>query len=476
MSLSSKEIGAVAARLDEEMRGGKVRKVLCPRAPGRIVLEVRTPGRNHYLQVVAAQPFSRIGRIGAKPERAEVPHPFVMLLRDRCVGAVLAGVGQIGSDRVLRLDFASGRGGGSLVCELTGRHANIFWVEEELIKGSLYPNRSHRRPLVPGQPYQPPAPHADERREKTRFVEGEDLEERIEEHYNELEDQDASKQDDAWTRRLARTAQKRIDRLWDNLEEDLARARQADELELQGHVLKAHLSTVQKGQTRLQTEDFEGRPIEVSLDPKRDAVGNMQRLYDKSKRLRRAIGRIEERQEAVLADKIWIEEILDAIESAETQTREKMREQIAERFPDLAERARAPRAEQSRRLPYREYPISSGRPARVGRSARDNDALTLHHAKPDDLWLHVRGAPGSHVVVPMGRGEEPSPDILIDAAHLAAHFSTLGSEDGVEVIYTRRRYVQKPKGAAPGAVRVLKEKNLSLRVERDRLERILGNQ
>ena len=104
---------------------------------------------------------------------------------------------------------------------------------------------------------------------------------------------------------------------------------------------------------------------------------------------------------------------------------------------------------------------------------RTADLLTLRHTKPDDLWLHVRNAPGSHVTVPMGRKEDPHPALLVDAAHLAAHFSTLKGSADVEVIYTRRRYVQKQKGAAPGSVRLLREKCIVLRAEPDRIDRLL---
>jgi predicted ribosome quality control (RQC) complex YloA/Tae2 family protein len=76
----------------------------------------------------------------------------------------------------------------------------------------------------------------------------------------------------------------------------------------------------------------------------------------------------------------------------------------------------------------------------------------------------------------MGRNEDPLPDLLVDAAHLAAHFSTLKGDSDVEVIYTRRRYVQKPRGAAHGSVRLLREKTINLRVEPSRLEKILRGQ
>ena len=93
-------------------------------------------------------------------------------------------------------------------------------------------------------------------------------------------------------------------------------------------------------------------------------------------------------------------------------------------------------------------------------------------ARGNDLWLHVRGAQGSHVVVP-GAGEAPDSRTLADAALLAAHFSSARGSDGVEVAWTRCKYVRKPKGARPGSVLVTQEKALRVRLEEDRLRSLL---
>jgi predicted ribosome quality control (RQC) complex YloA/Tae2 family protein len=165
---------------------------------------------------------------------------------------------------------------------------------------------------------------------------------------------------------------------------------------------------------------------------------------------------------------------MDEISGADSARLEEIRQEIAKRFPKLRRKRSGRRDPVPLRLPFHEIAISGGRSARVGRSAADNDALTLRFARPEDLWLHVRGQKGSHVVVPMGRGEEPSGDILVDAAHLAAHFSDARDQTDVEVIYTRRRHVQKPKGSPPGSVRLLREKTIFLRVDSGRLKRILN--
>ena len=109
-------------------------------------------------------------------------------------------------------------------------------------------------------------------------------------------------------------------------------------------------------------------------------------------------------------------------------------------------------------------------PIFVGRNARENDALTFGLAKSDDLWLHARGTPGSHVVVRLGKGAEPPVETLRDAATLALLYSDLKKSGKGEVIYTRRKWVKKAKGQAPGAVIVTQEKSLYINLDKTRLE------
>ncbi|MBN8613329.1 MAG: DUF814 domain-containing protein, partial [Deltaproteobacteria bacterium] len=126
------------------------------------------------------------------------------------------------------------------------------------------------------------------------------------------------------------------------------------------------------------------------------------------------------------------------------------------------------------RVPYRRMVGSGDREIRVGKGARDNDALTQKHAAPHDLWLHARGVPGAHVVVPLAKGETCPPELLLDAATLAAHFSDRKNDRVVEVDHVARGHVRKRKGMPPGKVEVNHPKTLAVRMEPKRLERLLG--
>jgi predicted ribosome quality control (RQC) complex YloA/Tae2 family protein len=112
----------------------------------------------------------------------------------------------------------------------------------------------------------------------------------------------------------------------------------------------------------------------------------------------------------------------------------------------------------------------------VGKGAAGNDALSFHVARPHDLWLHAKGRTGAHVIVPLDKGHTCDAALLVEAALLAAHFSEAREETIVEIEHTPRRYLRKPRGAAPGFVVVEREKVLVLRVEPDRLAALLAGE
>jgi len=104
-----------------------------------------------------------------------------------------------------------------------------------------------------------------------------------------------------------------------------------------------------------------------------------------------------------------------------------------------------------------------GRDVLIGRNGPENDEVTFQHGQPDDFWFHVADYSGSHVVVRNPNHEkEPDPNILTKAAQLAAFFSQARNSSKVEVHYTRRKFVVKPKRAKPGMVRLLEFKSITV--------------
>ena len=123
-------------------------------------------------------------------------------------------------------------------------------------------------------------------------------------------------------------------------------------------------------------------------------------------------------------------------------------------------------------LPYRRYVSEEGFAILVGKSATHNDALTFKVSKQDDMWLHARGTPGSHVIIKLEKKTHVPSETLKDAACLALFYSDLRKSGKGEVIYTLRKNVRKTKGEKPGSVTVTQEKTIWVYVDQSRLNRL----
>lgn len=110
-----------------------------------------------------------------------------------------------------------------------------------------------------------------------------------------------------------------------------------------------------------------------------------------------------------------------------------------------------------------EYRLPGGWKVLVGRTDADNDYLSLRLARPDDWWFHVRGMPGSHVILHARPGEDPDRQTLKRAAAIAAYHSKAREAGVVAVSCTRARYVTKPRGVPVGTVQIRKEMVLKVR-------------
>ena len=112
------------------------------------------------------------------------------------------------------------------------------------------------------------------------------------------------------------------------------------------------------------------------------------------------------------------------------------------------------------------YSLGEGWTVLAGRTDADNERLTFEVARPADFWFHVRGMPGSHVILKGPEGENPGRALLERAAAIAAYHSKARSAGIVPVSCTRARDVTKPRGAPSGTVAIRKERIFKVRPSR----------
>jgi predicted ribosome quality control (RQC) complex YloA/Tae2 family protein len=108
----------------------------------------------------------------------------------------------------------------------------------------------------------------------------------------------------------------------------------------------------------------------------------------------------------------------------------------------------------------RTFISSDGFEILVGKRAKDNDQLTFKIAKSLDTWMHAADYPGSHVVIRNRDRKEIPPGTLLEAAQLAAFYSQGKAQPKAAVHYTLKKFVNKPKGSAPGLVSLASFKTL----------------
>jgi predicted ribosome quality control (RQC) complex YloA/Tae2 family protein len=471
MSLTAREIELVATEL-AGLAGAFVQKVSVT-APRTVWLELRHPGASHLLLICAEQGLTRLHVAADRPASPEPPFAFQGLLRAELMGSALQAVEVVPGERAATLRFAGKTGARALVTELTGRHGNLFLLDEAgVIRGSAVPNLSERRDNRAGRPYQPLLARArpPEDESQSRFPGGEGpfaISAQIERAYagRERAEQVAER------RRLAAASLKarrgKLTRTVAKVEQDVARTGAADDHRRRGELLKANLHGLKRGMREVSlTEYAEDGPHEVvvPLDPARTPRENLEREFHQYRRLLSGQARAGARLQVLRAELAEVDARLAALACATDE------EILALPIPGGARPALPGRKARAPARPFREYASTTGQRIRVGKGARENDLLTFRHSKGNDLWLHARGVPGAHVVVPLERGEEAREETVRDAALLAAHHSDARG-DAVEVACTRVKHVRKVKGA-PGAVTFSQDRTMLVRPDPERLSRV----
>ena len=235
-------------------------------------------------------------------------------------------------------------------------------------------------------------------------------------------------------------------------EEELREASQGDQWQRMGDLLTANLWQLKRGDARLITEDFYQDPpvtVEIPLDTRMTPAANAQRYYKWYTKAKHARENLTVQMDKSLAELAYLETVRTFLERAETEADlTEIREELYR--AGYASRMKGYASPKQIKLRPMEFISPSGYRVLVGRNNMQNDQLTFHTASKGDLWFHVKGMPGSHVILICG-GEEPPAEDYTFAASLAAKHS-VAKGDQVAVDYTRVRYVKKPPASKPGYV------------------------
>ncbi|MEJ7619107.1 MAG: NFACT RNA binding domain-containing protein, partial [Pyrinomonadaceae bacterium] len=250
-------------------------------------------------------------------------------------------------------------------------------------------------------------------------------------------------------------------RLQQALRRDLIAHGDAEEHKRLGDLLLANIAGARRAGNRVTIVDYfaEGAPeLELEIDENHSLQEEAVRRYQKYGKSKRAAEEINRRLKEIEQEAARIER---EQERAEKMLAERNYESLTP-VGEQSQNARPETGKPAQRKPddealrgLKRYRSSDGYEVLVGRGARDNDRLTFRIARSHDLWLHAADYPGAHVVVVNHDRHHGVPQrTIIEAAQLAAHNSQARDDTKVNVHYTERKHLAKPRGAAPGLVRM----------------------
>lgn len=231
----------------------------------------------------------------------------------------------------------------------------------------------------------------------------------------------------------------------------LKRAEKAEEYQKRGELLTAHLHLVQPGDKKVLVVDYydpEQREMEIELNPQLSPSENAQRFYKTYQKLKNSRKIVEKEIEKTREEIDYLDQLLQQIEVASVEDIEEIREELREEGYLKKQRGKNQKNKVQKPNPET-YIASDGTIILVGKNNKQNEYLTMKLARKNEIWLHTKDIPGSHVVI---RDSKPSEQTLMEAATLAAYFSKSQNSSSVPVDYTAIRHVKKPNGAKPGYV------------------------
>ncbi len=266
----------------------------------------------------------------------------------------------------------------------------------------------------------------------------------------------------------------RIARRTANQKQELLECADRDKLKIYGDLLMANLYNFQKGDSAVTVQNYyeEGSPeVRIKLDVRLTPSQNAQRYYSEYRKADTAEKKLTALIEQGEQELLYIDSVFDNLTRAMSETdiddlRIELHEQGYLKSARLSKGAKNVKTR-----PPMKFVSSDGYEIRVGRNNKQNDKLTCKDSEKLDIWLHVKEITGSHVIISAKGGEVPD-ETIMEAAVIAAYYSSARSSAQVPVDYTLVKYVKKPNGAKPGMVIFTNNRTLFVKPDEGLVERL----
>jgi predicted ribosome quality control (RQC) complex YloA/Tae2 family protein len=485
--------------------GGKVQRIVQP-DDTTVTIELYG-GKENGIGCVLLSCHAELYRmhlVTRRYKQAPSAPAFCTQLRARLEGRHLSSLEQVNGDRIVRFGFEDGH---ALIVELMGKHSNLMLLEpgKKVVAAAKWVAKSKSiRPIQPGRLYeQPPvlgeglslSPFAKKLLVAGGTVEGPvhpilsqgngaypysiaalgiseiskpSISIALEQHYDAVVPAAAAaSQRAALMNALNRVLISREAAVSD-LRQAVERGNKADQLQREGELILAYGPSVPEGSSILEAVGYDGKPTAIRLDPELNFKENAQRAFSKARKAKDRLdfasdqlARLTKERDDVAGAIAGLEqtESLKEIESIQTLA-------VARRW--LHTQHHAENVEDRPFAGHRVRDILGPGGIRVlyGENAESNDYLTLRVAKPNDIWLHVRGGTSAHVVIATNnKPDRIGQEALLFAARVAVKNSPAKHSGIVAVDYTLKKYVRKSRGAPMGSAFYTHEKTLHVSPE-----------
>jgi predicted ribosome quality control (RQC) complex YloA/Tae2 family protein len=322
------------------------------------------------------------------------------------------------------------------------------------------------------------------------FVPYPSMSQALDRYFAQRADDDSPTQADAYAGMRAlledqlHQVQQRVQRQLAAATADEPKPGEVEQVRVEAEWLLALSSQIEKGQSALVV-DLGDKHLEIQLDPTQTPIEQAESLFKRAAKLTRAAEIIPERRQQLERELVFLAQLAQDLQQATNQpelmtVREEL--EAAGLLPRASVKfATKPIAKAKNKTTPKAHPAKpaeaqllryyspQGFEIVVGRNARQNEQITFDVAKAEDIWLHARGAPGSHVIIRSG-GQPVLPETLHMAAQLAAYYSKLQGERSVTVIFTPRRFVSRSPNGHTGQVNVRQEETITVPGELPRFE------
>src|ERR1044072_9216946 len=456
----------VLQRVVEELQGaltGRYCGKIYQLGPVSFAIDFGLRGQFLFISVDPASPRLYLihRRTRDLEKQSEQLSAFGQMMRAKLSGAHVVEVSKDPLDRIVRITFRTEeiifR---RLVIQLTGRTADLFLLDElNRIVAVLREQTQTRIQQV----YEPPPRPLKEPADALTLEAGPPSAQ-LDKYFAAT---DAAKAFDAKAKAIRSRVMKSIRQqrtLRENLQKDLVRHGDPEVHKRTGDLLLANIATAEREGNKVRIVDYyaDGGPvIVIKVDENRslqDEAAARFRQYTKAKH---ASEEIAERLKQIDRETENLERRLQQLDAI-IQSRDEAALETFEKPAPVPKVTPKKSAKPEKISGVRRYLSTDGYEILVGRAARDNDNLTFRVAQPNDLWMHAGDYPGSHVVVRNPTRKEIPQRTIIEAAQLAGRFSQASEDAKVVIHYTERKFLSKPKGAAPGLVRMSRFRSITV--------------